>query len=568
MDAQILAYIPEIRLNQIAPFVVLTLGGLLVLALDALLGFIKGMTTQTRDRIIIGTTFVTLLLTAVMFWLRKLGDEFVPFFEGMFRADEFGYLGTLVVIVAAVAFLVMVPPLIKSRKLPAGELCALLLFSVLGMSMLTVANEMITAFIAIEITALALYVMAGMDRRSIRAGEAAFKYFILGAFASAFLVMGIAFLFGATGTTQLFGQGQVRAEIAQAKEAGLDYSLPTEELPFNLGMDEVLLAQQRVVFAATPVEEEVQGVMVTKLEPTTVVQPVNPLWVFLGFALVFVGLCFKLSLAPFHMWAPDVYHGAPTAVSMFIATASKVSAFAFLVHLVEALSFWQHFPAAAGYLIGAVAVASIVWGNLGALVQTNIKRMLAYSSIAHGGYLTIGVATLMHPAVLEDVMRLTSIRNAMIFYLFAYTLMNILAFGTAAWLGRRGEGEISNYRGLFKVHPYLAIGMAIAMISLVGLGIPGTVGFWGKYYMFKETMNAGLVGLAIIAMLGSAVSAWYYLRVVVAMFMQDETTEGAAHEKQVQRNPAFNALLAVASVTIFVFGFLPPLLFIIGGTSG
>lgn len=567
MDPQILAYIPEIRLGQIAPFVVLTVGALLVLALDALLDFVKGMTKQTRDRILLGTTALSIILTGVLFWLRMLGEQGVPFFEGMFRADEFGYLGTLVVLFGSLAFVIMAPPLIEKRKLPTGELCALLLFAVLGMVMLTVANELITAFICIEITALSLYVMAGMDRRSLRAGEAAFKYFLLGAFSSAFLVMGIAFLFGATGTTQLFGQGQIRAEIAEARAAGVEYTLPTEVMPYDFGLDEILLAEHRVVYTAVPVAEEVDGHMVTRMQPAAHTAPVNPLWIFLGFGLIFVGLCFKLSLAPFHMWTPDVYAGSPTIVAMFIATASKVSAFAFLVHLVEAMAFWQHFPIAAAYLISAVAVASIVWGNTAALMQTNFKRMLAYSSIAHGGYLTIGVATLMHPDVLADAVRLTAVRNAMIFYLFAYTLMNVLAFGTAAYLGKRGEGKISNYRGLFKTHPYLAVGMAISMISLVGLGIPGTVGFWGKYYVFKETINAGLVTLAIIAMIGSAVSAWYYLRVVVAMFMQDEDKDAAKAETSVVRQPAFGALLAVSSALIFVFGFLPPLLFLIGGTE-
>src|SRR5690606_29463394 len=183
----------------------------------------------------------------------------------------------------------------------------------------------------------------------------------------------------------------------------------------------------------------------------------------------FVGLCFKLSLAPFHMWAPDVYEGAPSIVSMFVATASKVAAFAFLIHVVEALSFWPSFPAASGFVMTGVAVVSMVWGNLGALVQTNFKRLMAYSSISHGGYMTVAASTLVAPGVFGDPVRTEAIRNAIVFYLFAYTVLNTAVWGILATMGPKGEGAIANYKMFARRRPYMAFAMALALISLMGL---------------------------------------------------------------------------------------------------
>lgn len=567
MLPEIAPYIPHVTLDQVLPFLILILASLTILALDATLDFVKGMTPCNRDRILGIVTIGALGVAGLTFYWDVLGANGRPFLEGAFRADEFGNLGALVIIFAAIATTIMSPKVIAERKLPAGEMYALVLFATTGMTMLTVANELVTAFICIEILSLSLYVLAGIDRRSRVSGEAAFKYFILGAFASAFLVFGIAFLFGATGTTQLFGQGQILDQMTRAVANGQLPELPATAMSFNLGMNEVLYSGERIVHAAIPVGVLQGDVMLSELARWDFIQPLNPIWLFVGFALVFVGLCFKLSLAPFHMWAPDVYEGAPTISAMFIATASKVAAFAFLVHLIEAMSFWRHFPASSGFIISAVAVISIVWGNTAALVQTNIKRLLAYSSIAHGGYLTIGVATLVHPDVFSNDLRIESVRSAIIFYLFAYTLMNVLAFGIPAILGKEGEGPITAYRGLIRRRPMLAIGMTIAMVSLIGLGIPGTVGFWGKYYVFKEAINSGMVALAVIAMLGSAVSAYYYLRVVVEMFMRDESEEGApVAGGQLAKIPVgFNMILALSSVLIFIFGFLPPLFLALGG---
>ncbi|MDK2970405.1 MAG: NADH-quinone oxidoreductase subunit [Candidatus Sumerlaeota bacterium] len=562
MIGQFQTFVPQVALDQVLPFAILIVGGLLILALDALLEAVAKMTPERRDQTLTLVTGLVLAGAFGTFAVDMLGANARPFLEGAFRADEFGHLGALLIIGTALAFVLMAPALIKRRKLPAGEMYTLLLFSVAGMTLLTVANELITAFICIEILSLSLYVLTGIDRRNRRSSEASFKYFILGAFASAFLVFGIAFLFGATGTTQLFGDGRAYDEMQTAEKIGRPVQLPTDIANYNMGINEVLYSGQRIVYAAQPVSEVVEGQIVTHPNVIATLAPLNPMWLFIGFALLFVGLCFKLSLAPFHMWAPDVYEGAPTITTMLIATASKVAAFAFLVHVVEALSFWRFFPAGASFIISAVAVISIAWGNLGAIVQTNFKRLLAYSSIAHGGYLTIAIATLIHPEVFSDLGRIERVRDAIVFYLFAYTLMNVLAFGIAAYLGRQGEGEISNFRGLFHRRPAIAVAMSVAMVSLMGLGLP-IVGFWGKIYVFKEAVDVGLIALVVIGALGSVVSAFYYLRVVVEMFMRDASADAEAGT--VPQGFAYPLVIGLSCAAIVIFGFLPPLFFVLGG---
>ncbi len=566
MDTGIAAYVPQVAWSQIAPFVILTLGGLLILALDALLDIVvKGITARRRDGVLTWVTAGTMVVSGMLFYGNTIGTSGRPFFEGALRADEFGNLGALIVLFGALVFVAMSPRLIRDRKLPAGEMYALLLFAVGGMTLLTVANELVTAFVCIEILSLALYVLTGIDRRNPRSGEAAFKYFILGAFASAFLVLGIAFIYGATGTTQLFGTGRLMQQMQVSESRIGARQLISDKQSYDLGLDEILFAGERPIRTATYETEQEGRAIVTKTSVETKTQPLNPIWLFLGFVLVLAGLCFKLSLAPFHMWAPDVYEGAPTIVTMLIATASKVAAFAFLIHFVEALSFWEHFPSASLFLLSSVAAVSIAWGNLGALTQTRMKRMLAYSSIAHGGYILVGVATLVSASVFSDPESHERIRNAILFYLFGYTLMNVLAFGIAAYLGKEGEGEIAAYRGLSARRPVLAGGMALAMISLLGLGIPGTIGFWGKYFVIKEAVSSGMTFLAGVAFIGSALSAYYYLRVVVAMYMLPAEKDEPAAGATMQPNTGYVFTLGLSGALIFFFGILPALFWALGG---
>lgn len=563
MISQVTAYVPQISIDQVAPFLILAVAALLVLALDALLDIlVKGITRERRDMVLAIVAGAALVVTGFTFYVDVLGATGRPFFEGALRADEFGNLGALTILFSALVFLIMAPRFVKKYTLPAGELYALLLFAVFGMTMLAVANELITAFICIEILSLSLYVMAGINRRSPKAIEASFKYFILGAFASAFLVLGIAFIFGATGTTQMFGENSVMESLQAQRAAGQVVQLPSDVATYNLGINDVLYAGERLANAVVPAASVVDGQVLATPNPELVSLPINPMWVYLGFTLMLVGIGFKLSLAPFHMWAPDVYEGAPTITAMFIATASKVAAFAFLVHFVEAMSFWRYFPVGTSFVIGAIALISMLWGNLAALVQTNIKRMLAYSSVAHGGYMAVGVTTLLTQSVFSDPLRQADVRNSIILYLFAYTLMNVVAFGIVAYLGKEGESDIANYRGLSKRRPGLAAAMAITMISLTG--IPPTVGFAGKFFIFKEAISAGLIELAVVAMIASAISAFYYLRVVVAMYMQDEEEEATIAGGVLQTAGGYQFVVGLSTTMIFVFGILPALFLALG----
>ncbi|CAN5196312.1 NADH-quinone oxidoreductase subunit N [soil metagenome] len=506
--SNIQAYVPAVGLTDLLPLLALLFGAILCLIVDAASDK-KG--SRTLLPVICAAT---LAATFAIFYADPLPTS--PFLESTFRADEFGQLGCMIITFAALVMALISPPMIERRNLPSGEYYALILFATFGMVTLVISNELLTAFIALEILSLSLYVLTGIDRRSAKAAEASFKYFILGSFATAFLVLGIAFLFGATKTTYL-------SEMAH-------------------------------VFQTS----------------TGSMTEINPLWVYAGFALIFVGICFKLSLAPFHMYAPDVYEGANTPTTMIIATASKVAAFALLVHVVEALSYWPAFSIGATFVIGLVAVTSMVWGNLAALVQSNIKRMLAYSSVAHTGYATVGVLVLaalpgmgLGAEDLEIAQR--AVRKAIIFYLAGYTIMNIAAFGIAHYIG--GEGQMGAWRGLIHRKPMAAVGMALAMFSL--LGIPPTVGFMGKFFIFKEAVQYGFTGIAIVAMLASVASAFYYLSLVVTMFMREEDEVSGvglagvrAAAPQLWTGELFaRVFLTISCALVIVFGIAPGLFF-------
>jgi NADH-quinone oxidoreductase subunit N len=352
-----------------------------------------------------------------------------------------------------------------------GDVYPLLLFAVLGMMVLAAANDLLAVYLGLETMSLAVYVLVGGRKGSIRSSEAGFKYLLLGGFASAFLLFGMALVFGFAGSTSL---DAVRAAITAASP------------------DAWLLA--------------------------------------LGGGLMLVGFGFKIAMVPFHMWTPDVYDGAPAYVTGFMATGVKAAAFAALIRfalvLMPALSgLW--FP-----LVAVLAVLTMTVGNLAALGQTNFKRMLAYSSVAHAGYLLLGVLTLLS----ADRSGAVGIANSdlvgaagggMLFYLVGYTLTNLAAFGIVSFLGRRvgaadpedtGDAdEIRGYAGLSQRQPLVAAALAVALFSLAG--IPPTVGFMAKFYVFEAVVRAGLIPLALWGVVNSLLSVYYYLRVVVLMYM-------------------------------------------------
>ena len=371
-------------------------------------------------------------------------------FQDTLRADRYALFFAVLIAAGSLLTLLMSIDFLREQPIAAGEYHTLVLLSTSGMIFLAAANDLIVLFLALEIMSVAVYVLAGLLRREVRSTEAALKYVLLGAFATGFLLYGIAFFYGATGSTRL-------DVIAQA-------------------------------------------VARDGLRPFTV----------LGIALVLVGLGFKVALIPFHVWTPDVYEGAPTAVSAFMAVGVKVAAFAalarvFMAALGDVAASW------AG-LLWVLAALTMTVGNVTAVMQRSVKRMLAYSSIAHAGYALVGVV-----AATRDG------GAALLFYLATYVFMTLGAFAVLIALGRRGEPneDLADWAGVGFRHPVLGLSMAVFMLSLAG--IPPTAGFAGKFYLFSAAVDAGYVGLAVVGVLNSLVSVYYYLGVLVSMYMAEGT---------------------------------------------
>ena len=390
---------------------------------------------------------VTLLVT---YWMTfALGGGEVRAFRGMVVLDSYALFFNIVIGYAVGLVLLLSMDYIRREGQEAGEFYILILLSALGMMLMASAGDLIMVFLGLETMSLALYVLAGFFRTRIEAGEASMKYFLMGAFASGFFLYGIALIFGATGTTNL-------DRIANAVAAGA-------------GRDPLLV---------------------------------------IGFGLLLVGFGFKISSVPFHMWAPDAYEGAPTSIAALIATGSKAAAFAALLRVL--LTAVRGAPLDWPLLLWGLAVISMTLGNVVALAQQNLKRMLAYSSIAHVGYMLVGVVAG------------GSLGNgSVLFYLLVYTFTTAGAFGVILLLERDGREavQLGDYGGLAARHPLPALALAIFLLSLIG--IPPTAGFVGKFYLFGAAVKSGYVWLAVIGVLNSAVAAYYYLRLIVFMYMRE-----------------------------------------------
>ena len=383
---------------------------------------------------------------------------------------------------------------LERERLLVPEYHALLLFATLGMMLMVGGEDLMVVFLGLELMSVAVYALAGINRHSAAAAEAALKYFLLGAFASGFLLYGIALVYGATATTNL---SQISAQVR------------------TLGLDD------------------------------------SPM-LLIGLGLLLVGFGFKVAAVPFHMWAPDVYDGSPTPVTGYMATAVKAAAFAALLRVLgEAFGgvpAWHQ-------IVWWLAVATMVVGNLVALAQRTVKRMLAYSSIAHAGYLLVAVAT-----------GTSAGSAALVFYLVAYTLTTLAAFALLAAKGRDGERDvrIDDLAGLGTRRPWLAFALAVCMLSL--LGFPGTAGFIGKWYILVAATSAGQLPLAAILVLTSVISAGYYLPVIMAMYMQPEPFEQAHTGMRIGR--LGGAVVAVSVAGLLVLGIRPNRLLDLAKTSG
>lgn len=423
--------------------------------------------------------------------------ESVTGFQGTITADRLSRFISLAVLIAtALTVLVAIDPL-AAKGVPIPEFVALLLTSAAGMLILVMAADLITAFLGIEILSIALYVLCGITRTDPRSNESAMKYFVLGAFATGFLLYGMALLYASTGT---------------------------------------------VYFAS----------MRLPPEPITIA----------GICLLVAGFAFKIGAFPFHMWVPDVYEGAPTAVTGFMSVAVKAAAFGamariFMTALGTAAVDWSH-------LMAGLAVMTLVVGNLGALTQKSVKRMLAYSSIAHTGYALLGLAVAV-PAGGDRM--ISPGPAASIFYVFVYTLMTIGAFIFLIYAGRPATGgqpgkeaeTLDDLAGLAKRRPWAAAFMTVFMVSLSGL--PPTAGFFGKFLLFKSCVDAGRPELALVGVVMSIVSVVYYLKVVVAMHMQEpaESPEAAARATESPERPDFNVGMAafIAAALTLALGLYP-----------
>src|SRR4051812_27037792 len=412
----------------------------------------------------------------------KAGDQQV----GMVAVDGFAVFAKMVVLVATLLALLLASSYLKREHLEGPEYFALLLCSATGMMLMTSANDLITVFLSLEILSIALYVLAAFDRRRVTSQEAGLKYFILGSFSSAVFLYGVALVYGATGTTNLTG-------IA-------DFLATT-----TLLHDGVLL---------------------------------------LGIAFLIVGLGFKVAAAPFHMWTPDVYQGAPTPVTAFMASATKAAAFAALLRVfVGAFALysvdWRP-------IVFGLAVLSLVVGSVAAIVQTDVKRMLAYSSISHAGYVLI--------AVQAATARGTS---AALFYVLTYAVMTIGAFAVVAVVARRGDDEhaLSTYRGLAARQPLLA--GAFTLFLLAQAGVPLTGGFVAKLSVFSAAVDQRQYTLALIGMLAAAVAAFVYLRIILAMYAPADDEAQPASSVRARVDYGTRIALTVAAASVVFLGILP-----------
>ncbi|HWC03412.1 MAG TPA: NADH-quinone oxidoreductase subunit N [Methylomirabilota bacterium] len=410
-----------------------------------------------------------------------LWDGPVRSFQGMLVADGFALFFNVVIGAATILVLLLSVGYLPRLGVAAGECYALVLFATIGMMLMTSGTDLLVVFLALELMSLSLYVLAGTFRARPEGHEAALKYFLLGAFASGFFLYGIALLYGATGTTNL-------------TRLGTALSAPD----------------------ATR----------------------NPM-VLAGLALLLVGFGFKASAVPFHQWAPDVYQGAPTAVAALIATGSKAAAFGALLRVLIAM---QALQADWGVALWMLAALTMTIGNVVALAQANVKRLLAYSSIAHGGYMLVGIAA-----------GLGSGTPAVLFYLGVYAVASVGAFGTILLLEREGEEavDLAAYGGLARRHPVLAFGFTVFLLALIGM--PPTAGFVGKFYLFSAAIQRGLVWLAVIAVLNSVLAAYYYLRLIVYMYMREP--EGAPTTALL--TPAASIALAASAWVTLQLGLWP-----------
>ncbi len=434
---------------------------IVVMAVTAMVVLMLGTTIKSGIRNTLLTVVSALgVLAAGFLVIRAWAHPFAPGFEDTFHLDQFGMVIQVVILMATLIAVLMAHPYMTRKHSDIPEYFALVLLSAAGGMVMVSSFNLMVILVGLEILSVSMYVLAGLNRTEPKSEEAALKYFLLGAFASGFLIYGIAMIYGACGTVDLHMLRSVmNGPMADPGYRGLLF----------LG----------------------------------------------GCAFILVGLGFKAALVPFQMWTPDVYEGAPTSAAAYLASAAKTCAFAVLFRFVLATIGIGLASQVVLTIVAVLALVTMTVGNVVALRQTNIKRMLAYSSIAHAGYLAVGIAAAQSAAQISSA--------AISFYVGAYTLMTMGAFAVASMLFHEGEetSSIADLAGLYKRNGLLAAAMSIFMFSLAG--IPGTAGFMGKFMLFQSALTVPKIGLilAITLAVNSVISAYYYLRVIVSMYFQD-----------------------------------------------
>ena len=437
---------------------------------------------------------ITVLAVAIAAYCLRFqwSDEPRVLLGGMLVLDNFTiFFQWLFLIIVGVSAVVSMK-FNERESINRGEYYALLLFACSGMSLMAASGDLILTFLGIEILSIATYILAGFKRTDIRSNESSLKYFLLGSFATAILLYGIALIYGGIGSTNYHT------------------------------IREVALLQGSV-------------------QTTTLI----------GMALLLVGFGFKVALVPFHSWVPDVYEGAPTPVTAFMAVGPKAAGFAALIRiLVQAFPFLVYDWSS---ILWFLSILTMTLGNVVAVLQTNVKRMLAYSAIAHAGYILIGI-----------VVHSTTGISAVLFYLVIYTVMNLVAFSVVLAFSRTGDSRVylEDYAGLGRRAPFAAAALSLALLSLAG--IPLTGGFMGKLYLFGAAIQKGYIGLVVIAVLNSVVSVFYYFRLIVYMYMKEPNGETAEPEPV---SPLVQAIIAIGSIFILLLGIHPDRILTLAGYS-
>ncbi len=481
---------PNVNFSIIMPEVIIAIAGIIVMMYDSFF---------PKQRNVTGIlSLVAIVITAILLAMMWSADSGVPAtaWGGMIAHDSLRLSFAFVFLLVSALTILISTVWTDREDVPVGEYHALLLFATFGMMLMSAGNDLVIVFLGLETLSISTYVMAGLRKSDLKSNESAMKYFILGSLASAFLLYGMALVYGATGSTNI-----------------------------------------------TTIAENISN-------------PNFPALLLIGGAMMIVGFGFKVAAAPFHVWTPDVYEGAPSAITGFMAAGPKAAAFASFLRI-----FVLGFPLiagaeASGYLhntwITAVAIMAMITmtvGNVAAIVQNNIKRMLAYSSISHAGYALVGF---VGAGMATDSTRDAAIA-AVAFYLLTYAITNLGAFAIVTLLGQKNDRrtEFEDYNGIGFRSPVLAFTLSLFMLSL--LGLPLTAGFIGKVLVFRPALEAGnalLTAMVVIAVVNTAISAYYYLRLIVVMFFRERTTEWA----EPKLPPAFAAVLLITVLGVFYLG--------------